>query len=158
MKKFTDSEKAEITEAVKNVPERGIGRKIMAMKMSAEGLSNDEISKMTGYSAKYIYEIVAEYQSGGMESLRDKRVGGNHRSMSEGAEAGIFEGVRKEAEEGKYPRAKEIKKAVEEAAGKEIPQSTFYGMMKRQKGRKVKPRGSNPKAADKKKRKTRNGR
>jgi len=156
MIEFTEKEYAEITQAVKNAPKRGIARKIMAVKMLMEEQSNEEISKMTGYNAKYIYEIVAEYKRAGMEALCDKRVGGNHRSFSAEKEAEIFEEIKEEAQKGKFPRGKEIKKKIEAAAGVEIPQSTFYKMMERQNGRKVKPRGQNPKKADKKKQKTQN--
>ena len=156
MFEFKEKEIAEIREAVKNPPERGIARKIMAVKMAMEKQTRDEISKMTGYNAKYIYEIVAEYQSMGMKALCDKRVGGNHRSFSAEREAELFEEIKGEAQKGKYPRGKEIKKKIEETAGKEIPASTFYKMMERQNGRKVKPRGQNPKKADQKKLKTRN--
>lgn len=126
--------------------------------MLMEKQEPEEISKTTGYNAKYIYEIAAEYERTGMEALRDKRVGGNHRSFSKEKEAEMFETIKKEAQKGKFPRGKEIKKKIEEAAGIEIPQSTFYQMMKRQNGRKVKPRGQNPKKADKKKLKTQNSR
>ena len=156
MIKFTEKEYAEITQAVKNPPKRGIARKIMAVKMLMEEQSNEEISKMTGYNTKYIYEIVAEYQRMGIEALCDKRVGGNHRSFSAEKEAELFENIKKEAEQGKFPRGKEIKKKIEEAAGVEIPQSTFYKMMERQNGRKVKPRGQNPKKAGQKKLKVQN--
>jgi len=151
MIEFTEKEYAEITEAVKNQPKRGIARKIMAVKMIMEEQNNEEISKMTGYHINYIYEIVAEYQSMGIKGLCDKRVGGNHRSFEAAKEAELFENVKEEAKEGKFPRGKEIKKKIEEHAGKEIPQSTFYKMMERQNGRKVKPRGTNPEKADKKK-------
>ena len=150
MFEFTEREAAEITRAVKEQPERGIPRKIMAVKMAVEKLSNEEITKTTGYNTKYIYEVIAEYKSIGIEALCDKRVGGNHRSFSAEKEAELFEGIKEEAQKGKFPRGKEIKKKIEAAAGVEIPQSTFYKMMERQKGRKVKPRGQNPKKADKK--------
>jgi len=154
MIEYTEKAYAEITAAVKNQPKRGIARKIMAIKMLMEKQEVEEISKMTGYNEKYIYEIVAEYHRTGMEALCDKRVGGNHRSFSKEKEAEMFEEIKEEGQKGKFARAKEIKKKIEKLAGREIPSSTFYEMMKRQNGRKVKPRGANPKKADKKKLKT----
>ena len=150
MFKFREEEYAEISEAMKNPPERVIARKLMALKMAMEELSNDEISKTTCYNEKYIYEIVAEYQSMVIKALCDKRVGGNHRSFSADKEKELFERVKEEAQKGKFPRGKEIRAKIEELAGKAIPQSTFYKMVERQKGRKVKPRGQNPKKADEK--------
>jgi len=148
---FTEAERIEISAAVKNSPERGIARKILAVKMVMEQLPKDEITKYTGYNAKYIYEIVAEYQSMGMKALCDKRCGGNHRRYSEEAESEMFEKVKTEAQKGVFPRIKEMKTKIESEIGEEIPQSTFYKMVHRQKGRKVKPRGANPEKADQKK-------
>ena len=158
MIEYREKAYGEITRAVKNQPKRGIARKIMVIKMLMEKQEHEEISKMTGYNEKYIYEIVGEYERIGKEVLCDKRVGGNHRSFSKAKEEELLEGIKEEAQKGKFPRAKEIKKKIEAVAGREIPSSTFYEMMKRQKGRKVKPRGATPKRADKKKLKTQNGR
>jgi transposase len=116
MIEYTEKAYAEITLAVKNQPARGIARKIMAIKMLMEKQNLEEISKMTGYNKKYIYEIVAKYHRTGMESLCDKRVGGNHRSFSKAKEAELFEEIKEEAQKGKFPRAKEIKKKIEAAA------------------------------------------
>jgi len=153
---FTEREKEEIAKAVEKPPERGIQRKIIAVKMVMESLDNDEITKYTGYNANYIYEIVTEYQSMGMKGLCDKRSGGNHRRYSEKRETEMFEKVKIEAQNGIFPRIKEIKAEIEKETGEKIPQSTFYEMVHRQNGRKVKPRGVNPGKADQKKLKTRN--
>jgi len=148
---FTEEDRQEIADAIINPPKRGIARKILAVKMVMEMLSNDEITKYTGYNATYIYEIVAEYQSMGVKALCDKRCGGNHRRYSEESENEMFEDVKTEAQKGVFPRIKEIKARIEAKIGEEIPQSTFYRMVHRQKGRKVKPRGANPDKADQKK-------
>lgn len=156
MKKiFTENEYSEITKAVEKAPERGIQRKIIAVKMVMESASSDEITKYTGYKANYVYEIVAKYKATGIKALCDQRCGGNHRRYSEEKEAEIFEEVKTEAEKGVFPRISEIKAKIEEKVGEEIPQSTFYEMVHRQKGRKVKPRGQNPGKADQKKLKMR---
>jgi transposase len=153
---FTENEYVEINKAVEKPPERAIQRKIIAVKMAMECASADEITKYTCYNANYVYEIVAKYKSAGIKALCEQRCGGNHRRYSEEKEAELFEEVKTEAQKGVFPRISEIKTKIEGKVGEEIPQSTFYEMVHRQQGRKVKPRGQNPGRADKKKLKMRN--
>jgi putative transposase len=152
---FTKDEYSEINKAVEKPPERAIQRKIIAVKMVMESVTADEIRKYTGYNANYVYDIAAKYQAGGIKALCDKRGGGNHRRYSKEKERELFEEVKTEAEKGIFPRISEIRSKIEEKVGEKIPRSTFYEMVHRQKGRKVKPRGQNPGKADQKKLKMR---
>jgi hypothetical protein len=46
---------------------------IKSMRLLASGRSSAEVSKITGYSLSWIYELVWGYNSIGAESLGDKR-------------------------------------------------------------------------------------
>ncbi len=144
---FTNEQRAEISAAVKKPPERIILRKLQVVQRKMEGESDSEIAEHTSYNETYVRLITATYKSQGLESLCDKRNGGNHRVFTPSREAELFEEAKKEAQTGKYTRILELKASVELKAGRSIDQSTFYRMVARQGGRKIKPRGQNPKKA-----------
>lgn len=113
------------------------------------GVSIAETARRMNCSARTVARLAAEYRKLGLEEfMRNKYVGGNHRSLSEEEEKGILAQFEKIAEEGHVVTAQDIKKAFDERIGKDTGRGYIYMLLKRHGWRKVMPRAKHPRKAD----------
>ena len=138
----------EIVAAEKATQDKQVSRKLRALMLRYEGLSNTEVGKQLRLSSVRVSQLVSEYKRNGLESFVQKKYGGNHRNMSEAKEKEILKQFRKKAEAGQVITAKEIKQAFDEELGRDTGRGYIYMLLARHGWRKVMPRSKHPKKAD----------
>ena len=150
MRKQTISpeEYTDIVAAEKATQDKQIARKLRALMLRYEGLSNEEVGKQLGLCSVRISQLVNEYKKNGLESFTKKKYGGNHRSLSEAEEEEILNRFRKQAEAGQVVIAADIKRAFDEKLGRNTGRGYIYMLLARHDWRKVMPRQKHPQKAD----------
>ncbi len=150
MRKQTISaeEYKEIVAAEKATQDKQISRKLRALMLRYEGLSNEEAGKKLGLCSVRISQLVNEYKKTGLESFIKKKYGGNHRSMAEAEEEEILNHFREQAEAGQVIVVADIKRAFDEKLGRDTGRGYIYMLLERHEWRKVMPRKKHPKKAD----------
>lgn len=150
MRKQTISaeEYKEIEAAEKATQDKQIARKLRALMLRYEGLSNEEAGKQLGLCSVRISQLVNEYKKAGLESFTKKKYGGNHRSMTETEEEEILNRFREQAEAGQVIIVADIKRAFDEKLGRDTGRGYIYMLLARHDWRKVMPRQKHPKKAD----------
>ncbi len=145
---ITEIEYKEIVAAEKRTQDKQISRKLRAIMLRYEGLSNEEIGKQLGLCSVRISQLVSEYKKKGLENFVQKKYGGNHRNMSEAEEEKIISQFREEAEAGQVIIARDIKQAFDEKLGRDTGRGYIYMLLARHNWRKVMPRSRHPKKAN----------
>jgi transposase len=147
-REFSEEQKNEIMEAEKCSSKKYETKRIMVLRLVAvDNLKSKEIAKSVGYNKATIDNIVSRYFKEGIKSmLGENRKGGNKRYLSEEECSELLKPFEEKAENGHMLVAAEIKKAYENKIGKEVPDSTIYRMIARQKWRKIMPRSKHPKS------------
>lgn len=145
---FTEEQILEIIKAEKNVSKKYEAKRILILRLLAvDKMKVNDIEKIVNYSKATINNIVWKYFKHGLNSmLGENRRGGNHRYLSEKETEELLKPFEKQAESGHILIVSNIKKAYEERVGKEVPNSTIYRVIARQKWRKVMPRSKHPKS------------
>ena len=147
-KTYTEDEKFEIKKAYKkthNPKDRG---RLLCVKLRVvNGLSLEEISKITEYSLSTVSHVISLYNKYGIEELAIKKYGGNHRNMTTEEERAFLEPFRKQALEGELLEVSEIINAYSNKLNKTVSKSTVYDLLHRHDWRKVMPRSEHPKKA-----------
>ena len=136
-----------IVEAEKATQDKQISRRLKALMLRYEGLSNAEVGERLGLCSVRVSQLVSEYKKKGLEVFVQKKYGGNHRNMSEAEEAELLEKFKQRAEKGKVIVAKEIKTAFDKKLGRDTGRGYIYMLLKRHGWRKVMPRSRHPKKA-----------
>jgi len=140
-----------IREEMKSTKESNIYKKLQAVALRGEGLTNGEIAKVTGYNSNYVGELCKTYTIHGLEKLRtDGRKGGNNRNMSKEGASEFLKKYEEEAVNGQVITADAMAAAYDEAVGKKHKSlSTFYYLLHTHKWRLVTPKKQHPnKASD----------
>lgn len=143
------AEYQKLVEAEKRCKEKRASKKLAVLLVRFSGISIAETARRMNCSARTVARLTAEYKQLGLEEfMRNKYVGGNHRSLSEAEENEILARFEKMAEEGHIVTAQDIKKAFDERIGKDTGRGYIYMLLKRHGWRKVMPRAKHPKKAD----------
>lgn len=145
---ISTEEYAAIVKAEKATQDKQISRKLRALMLRYEGLSNEEAGKQLGLCSVRISQLVSEFKAKGLERYIEKKYGGNHRNMSVAEEEEILDSFRKKAEAGQVIIAQEIKQAFDEKLGRDTGRGYIYMLLGRHNWRKVMPRSRHPKKAD----------
>ena len=146
--KVTFEASAKIRKEMKRVNCVIAHKRMEAVALRGEGLSNGEIARIKGYHPDYVSKLVCDFVKFGMEIFEDKRAGGNRRNLTDAEELTFLEGFRKEAEKGQVVSIDEIAAAYDELTGKERKSnSTVYYLLQKHGWRIVIPRGQHPKKA-----------
>ena len=145
---ISPEEYTEIVAAEKATQDKQIARKLRALMLRYEGLSNEEVGKQLGLCSVRISQLVNEYKKNGLERFTKKKYGGNHRSLSEAEEEEILNRFRKQAEAGQVVIAADIKRAFDEKLGRDTGRGYIYMLLARHDWRKVMPRQKHPQKAD----------
>ena len=145
---YTQEEKNEIKKAYKkahNPKDRNI---LLCVKLRVvNGLSTEEISKITEYSSSRVSHLISLYKRFGIEELATKKYGGNNRNMTAEEEKEFLEPFRQQALAGEILEVSEIINAYENKLNKTVSKSTVYDLLHRNDWRKVMPRSEHPNKA-----------
>ena len=149
MRKFTiDAEEyKKIVDAEKATQDKRISRKLKALMLRHEGLSNEEAGKQVELCSVRVSQLVSEYKKNGLEAFLQKKCGGNHRNMSEEEETELLERFVKQAQAGQVVIARDIKAAFDKKLGRDTGRGYIYMLLERHGWRKVMPRSKHPKKA-----------
>jgi len=147
--KISDADYATVQEFAKKNKHKRVEKRLSVIKLRYEGLTDAEIAEKTGYHAKHVSQLCAEFCKVGAEQYATWKYGGNHRSLPEEAETELLDEFRERAEAGQVVSVQEIKAAFDEKRGSESGSGYIYMVLKRHKWRKVMPRSKHPnKASD----------
>ena len=145
---INEEQAAEIREIRKTIKNKSVDKRLYAVQLRGEGKKNAEIAEKLDTSPKVISRWVSTYVKGGVESLYEKRLGGNNRNMSYDEEEAFLSQFVKAAEEGKIIETSQIKRAYEDKVGHKIGSGHIYYILERHGWRKVMPRSRHPKKAN----------
>lgn len=132
---------AEIKEVRKTITDKKVDRRLHAIQLRGEGLTNDEIAQKLDTSDKMVSQWVSAYiNNGGIAALLPKERIGMHRNLSIEEEKEFLSAYTKQAEAGQIIDLNELKAAYIEKVGHSIGGSQIYRMLERHGWRKVMPR------------------
>ncbi len=144
---FKEEEIRAIEEARRENKDKRAEQRLKALELRAKGKSAREVSQATGFCPAYVSQLVKKYRDHGLETISGNHYGGNHRNMSEEAEAKILEPFKARAEKGELVEVSEIAQAYQAKVDHPISSSQIYCVLKRHGWRKVMPRSRHPKKA-----------
>ena len=136
-----------VQQYIKTNNHKRVDRRLQVIKMHLEGISQREIAAKLDYTLSWVGKLLKEYRTKGIEEYARHKYGGNHRAMSEEAEAELISQFEDELQSGKLVVANSIKKAFDEKRGKDTGRGYIYMLLKRHEARKVMPRSAHPKKA-----------
>ena len=146
--KISAENAAEIKEVRKTITDKKVDRRLYAVQLRGEGLTNDEIAQKLDTSDKMVSQWVSTYiNNGGIAALLPKERIGMHRNMSIEEEKEFLSAYTKQAEAGQIIDLNELKAAYIEKVGHSIGGSQIYRMLERHGWRKVMPRSKHPQKA-----------
>lgn len=138
----------EIKRTRKTVQDKKAEKRLYAVQLRGEGLTNQEIADKLDTSDQMVSYWVSIYIKGGIEALLPKKHTGNHRNLSIEEERELLADFTKQAEAGQLIELNELKSAYIRKVGHSIGGSQIYRVLKRHGWRKVMPRSKHPKKAD----------
>jgi transposase len=144
---ISTEQKGEISAARKANKDKRVEARLKVLLLRAEGMSNAEISKETGYHISRISHLISMYRYGGLEAVAGKHYGGNRRNLCFEEEAKLLRPYMDKAEKGQIVEVAEIAAAYEREVGHSIGSAQIYRVLHRQGWRKVMPRSRHPKKA-----------
>ena len=143
--KISAENAAEIKEVRKTITDKKVDRRLYAVQLRGEGLTNDEIAQKLDTSDKMVSQWVSAYiNNGGIAALLPKERIGMHRNLSIEEEKEFLSAYTKQAEAGQIIDLNELKAAYIEKVGHSIGGSQIYRMLERHGWRKVMPRSKHP--------------
>ena len=146
--KISAENAAEIKEVRKTITDKKVDRRLYAVQLRGEGLTNDEIAQKLDTSDKMVSQWVSAYiNSGGIAALLPKERIGMHRNLSIEEEKEFLSTYTEQAEAGQIIDLNELKAAYIEKVGHSIGGSQIYRMLERHGWRKVMPRSKHPQKA-----------
>ena len=146
--KISAENAAEIKEVRKTITDKKVDRRLYAVQLRGEGLTNDEIAQKLDTSDKMVSQCVSAYiNNGGIAALLPKERIGMHRNLSIEEEKEFLSAYTKQAEAGQIIDLNELKAAYIEKVGHSIGGSQIYRMLERHGWRKVMPRSKHPQKA-----------
>lgn len=146
--KISAENAAEIKEVRKTITDKKVDRRLHAVQLRGEGMTNEEIAQKLDTSAKMVSQWVSAYiNNGGIAALLPKERIGMHRNLSIEEEKEFLSAYTKQSEAGQILDLNELKAAYIEKVGHSIGGSQIYRMLKRHGWRKVMPRSRHPQKA-----------
>lgn len=146
--KISEKEAAEIKAKRKTIKDKKTDKRLYAVQLRGEGMTNPEIAEKLDTTPKTVSQWVSKYIKGGIEALLPQKRVGNHRNMTFKEEEDFLSNYAKEAEKGKIVNVKEIETAYIEKVGHSIGSGQIYRLLKRHGWRKIMPRSKHPKKAN----------
>ena len=128
--KISAENAAEIKEVRKTITDKKVDRRLYAVQLRGEGLTNDEIAQKLDTSDKMVSQWVSAYiNNGGIAALLPKERIGMHRNLSIEEEKEFLSAYTKQAEAGQIIDLNELKAAYIEKVGHSIGGSQIYRML-----------------------------
>ena len=125
--KISAENAAEIKEVRKTITNKKVDRRLYAIQLRGEGLTNDEIAQKLDTSDKMVSQWVSAYiNNGGIAALLPKERIGMHRNLSIEEEKEFLSAYTKQAEAGQIIDLNELKAAYIEKVGHSIGESQIY--------------------------------
>ena len=119
--KLSAENAAEIEEIRKTITDKKVDRRLYAVQLRGEGLTNDEIAQKLDTSDKMVSQWVSAYiNNGGIAALLPKERIGMHRNLSIEEEKEFLSAYTKQAEAGQIIDLNELKAAYIEKVGHSI--------------------------------------
>lgn len=144
---ISEEEYAEIVKLRKANKDKNIERRLYVLVLRYQGMSYNEIAKVTGYNSQYAQLLVCTYRKQGLSEYARKKQTGHCWNMSYEDEQRILDECAAEAAEGKILSAQNVRQKLEAFLGRKASSNYAYDVMKRHGWRKVMPRSKHPKAA-----------
>lgn len=130
--KISAENAAEIKEVRKTITDKKVDRRLYAVQLRGEGLTNDEIAQKLDTSDKMVSQWVSAYiNNGGIAALLPKERIGMHRNLSIEEEKEFLSAYTKQAEAGQIIDLNELKATYIEKVGHSIGGSQIYRMLER---------------------------
>lgn len=130
--KISAENAAEIKEVRKTITDKKVDRRLYAVQLRGEGLTNYEIAQKLDTSDKMVSQWVSAYiNNGGIAALLPKERIGMHRNLSIEEEKEFLSAYTKQAEAGQIIDLNELKAAYIEKVGHSIGGSQIYRMLER---------------------------
>ena len=83
-KKFTEVQRRQIRHWKNKIKELSLYKKLEVLDYAAQGITNAQISKLTGYTTRRISGLLTEYRQNGIDYfLKEQRKGGNRRNLTD---------------------------------------------------------------------------
>lgn len=138
----------EIKTTRKTIKDKNTDKRLYAVQLRGEGLTNQEIANKLDTSDQMVSHWVSVYAKGGIDALLSKKRTGNHRNLSVEEEKKLLADFTKQSESGQLIDLNELKSAYIKKVGHSIGGSQIYRVLKRHGWRKVMPRSKHPKKAN----------
>lgn len=90
---LTKAEEAKFKAAYHQSKDANVSKKLLAVRLYGSGYPTDEIIELVGCNRTSLMEWAQKYQSDGLDSLKDRRQGGNHFKLSKARKAAIEEKI-----------------------------------------------------------------
>jgi len=141
----------EIRKQMKETKETGAYRRLQAVALRGEGLTNNQIAQATGFHPDWVGKLAKLYCMGSIDALlADNRNGGNRRNMTDAEEKAFLASFEEASESGQIITISEIAKAYDKLTGKEREsKSTIYYLLHKHKWRVITPQRVHPGKASK---------
>lgn len=138
----------EIKKVRKQTKDKQVDKRLYAVQLRGEGLTNSEIAAKLDTSPKVVSHWVAAYQKNGIGALLPAKITGNHRNATAEEEQAFLAQFEEAAAKGQIITVTDIATAYDERIGKKHKsQSTVYYLLHKYGWRKVMPRSKHPKSA-----------
>lgn len=145
--RFSPEDHEKIRAARKKNHDKQIERRLEALELRCEGLTQSQIAEKTGFHRSYVCSLIQKYFEEGLSSISEKHYVGNRRNMSFSEEEELLAPFQEQAERGKLVEISAIEKAYCEAVGHSIGTGQIYYVLHRHGWRKIMPRSRHPKKA-----------
>lgn len=146
--KISTENVAEIKTTRKTIQDKKTDKRLYAVQLRGEGLTNQEIADKLDTSDQMVSYWVSVYVKGGIDALLSKKRAGNHRNLSIEEEKKLLADFTKQSESGQLIELNELKSAYIKKVGHSIGGSQIYRVLNRHGWRKVMPRSKHPKKAN----------
>jgi transposase len=146
---FNKEHQDEIQEALKNVKNAAVSKKLQVLELRVKGYKNKEIAKISNYSENHVSALVSKYANEGISHfMQENRKSGNRRNMTLEEEEMLLAEYKERLEAGQVVEVSEVRNAYENAVGHRIGGQQIYRVLKRHEWRRIMPRSKHPKKAD----------
>jgi transposase len=134
-----------LKQALQREKNPGVRLRIQMVVLREKGMTQPEISEVTGKSLSTVNRAHMAYAKGGLNALKAKPSGGRiNQNMTVKEEKALLDGFAKAAGAGELLNIHEIKAAYEKVIGHPTSKSTIYNLLARHGWRKLMPRPHHP--------------
>ena len=139
----------EIKEVRRSIKNKKTDKRLHAVQLRGEGMTNSEIATKLDCAAKVVSRWVSSFDKNGIQALMGGKFGGNRRNISLEEETEFLAEYKEQAAQGQIVEVGIIKAAYVKKVGHTIGNNQIYRVLHRHGWRKIMPRSKHPnKASD----------